>query len=122
MEFLRTWTEAFETWSFEIERLIGVGDDRVVALLHQSGTGKGSGVPVDLNFAAVHRFQDGRMVETRLHMNPADALESAGVSTLYAGVSTRTSRAGWKDLPTHGTRTSSTRPAISALTSTPTKR
>lgn len=85
MEFLWTWTEAFESWAFAIERLIGVGDDRVVALLHQWGTGKGSGAPVDLHFAAVHRFEDGRMVETRLYMNPADALESTGVSLLYAG-------------------------------------
>jgi len=41
VEFMRTWTEDFEDWSIRLERLIDAGNDRVVALLHQSATGKG---------------------------------------------------------------------------------
>ena len=48
VEWFRTWTGEFEDWSLQLERLIDAGHDRVVALTHQSGTGKGSGVPVEL--------------------------------------------------------------------------
>jgi len=30
IEFMRTWTEDFDGWSMEVERLIDAGDDRVV--------------------------------------------------------------------------------------------
>src|SRR4029450_4602539 len=43
VEFMRTWTEDFEDWSIELERLIDAGDDRVVALFRQTATGKASG-------------------------------------------------------------------------------
>jgi ketosteroid isomerase-like protein len=47
VEFMRAWSEDFERLSFRIERLVAADEDRVVALLHQSGIGKGSGVPVE---------------------------------------------------------------------------
>jgi ketosteroid isomerase-like protein len=84
MDFMRTWTGAFETWSTELEALIDPGGDRIVALMHQSGTGKGSGAPVDLRYGGVHRFEDGRLVETRLYLTAAEALEAVGLSPWYA--------------------------------------
>jgi hypothetical protein len=56
---MRAWTEDFEGWSVRVERWIDAGDDRVVALTHQSGTGKGSGVPVELNLGVVSELKDG---------------------------------------------------------------
>ena len=43
---MRLWTEQFDDYSFQVERLIDAGRDRVVALVRQAGTGKESGVPV----------------------------------------------------------------------------
>src|SRR5690349_7335832 len=40
VEFLRMWTDVFDDWTFDLGRLIDAGDDRVVALFHQSGTGR----------------------------------------------------------------------------------
>jgi ketosteroid isomerase-like protein len=78
VEFMRTWTEDFDDWSIEIERLIeGVGD-RVVALLHQSATGQGSGVPVELHFATVYELEAGRVIRMVNYADPAEALEAAG--------------------------------------------
>jgi hypothetical protein len=48
VEFVRTWTEGFDNWSLQVERLIDAGGDRVLVLTHQSATGKASGVPVNL--------------------------------------------------------------------------
>jgi ketosteroid isomerase-like protein len=79
VEFMRTWTEEFEDWSIQVERWIDVGDDRVIALTHQSATGKGSGVPVELNLGQVYELEAGRIVRVRNYLGHAQALEAAGL-------------------------------------------
>ena len=79
-KFMRTWTEDFEDWSFEIERLIAAPDDRVVVLSRQWGTGKGSGVPVEWHLGQVWELEDGRVTRIRNFLEPAEALEAAGLS------------------------------------------
>jgi ketosteroid isomerase-like protein len=80
VEFVRTWTEEFEDWSIQVERWIDAGDDRVVALTHQSATGKASGAPVELNLGQVYELQDGRIARVRNYLGHAEALEAAGLS------------------------------------------
>jgi ketosteroid isomerase-like protein len=80
LEFMRTWTEQFDDWSFQVERLVDVGDDRVVALTHQSATGRESGVPVELNVGEVWEFEEGRLVRVRNYRSQAEALEAARLS------------------------------------------
>jgi ketosteroid isomerase-like protein len=80
VEWFRTWTGEFEDWSLQLERLIDAGHDRVVALTHQSGTGKGSGVPVELNLGAVFELNDGLVVRMRTYLSQAEPLEAAGLS------------------------------------------
>ena len=74
------WTEDFDSWSLEVEQLIDAGDDRVVGLLRQWATGKGSRVPVELQFAVVYELEAGRIVRSRAYLDPADALEAVGLS------------------------------------------
>jgi ketosteroid isomerase-like protein len=83
VEFVRAWTEDFEDWSIRVERWIDAGDDRVVALTHQSATGKGSGVPVELKVGQVYELEDGRVARVRNYLSQADALEAAGLSEYY---------------------------------------
>ncbi|HZA58916.1 MAG TPA: nuclear transport factor 2 family protein, partial [Solirubrobacterales bacterium] len=66
VEFLRTWTEQFEDWSIRVERWIDAGDDRVVALTHQSAAGIGSGVPVEMKLGLVYELENGRVVQEEL--------------------------------------------------------
>jgi len=80
IEFMRMWTEDFDSWSLEVEQLIDAGDDRVVGLLRQWATGKGSRVPVELQFAVVYELEAGRIVRSRAYLDPADALEAVGLS------------------------------------------
>jgi ketosteroid isomerase-like protein len=79
IEFMRTWTEEFEEWSSRLKRLVDAGDDRVVALFHQSATGKGSGVPVALDHGAIFELDDGRVIRMRIYRTEAEALEAAGL-------------------------------------------
>ena len=80
VDWFRTWTGEFEDWSLEDERLIDAGSDRVVALTRQSATGKGSGVPVELNIGAVFELEGGRIIRMRNYLTHAEALEAAGLS------------------------------------------
>src|SRR5690242_14554900 len=79
VEFMRTWTEDFENWSVRIERLIDAGGGRVIALTHQSATGKASGVPVELDSGAIYELKDGRIVRGQLYLSHAATLEAAGL-------------------------------------------
>jgi ketosteroid isomerase-like protein len=79
-EFMRRWTEDFEGWGIQLERLIDAGDDRVVGLLHQWATGEGSGVPVELNLAIVYELDAGHAIRMCNYTTEAEALEAAGLS------------------------------------------
>jgi ketosteroid isomerase-like protein len=80
VQFMRTWSEDFEDWSIRPEKLIDVGDDRVVALVHQRATGKASGVQVDLHMAFIFDLKEGRVIRVRTFIDPAEALKAVGMS------------------------------------------
>src|SRR5918995_645766 len=80
VEWFRMWTSEFEDWSLQLERLIDAGGDRVVALTHQSATGKESGAPVELKIGVVWELKDGRVVRARNYLRHAEAIEAAGLS------------------------------------------
>ena len=79
VEFMRVWTEDFERWSVRLERLIDAGDYGVLALLHQWATGKGSGAPVELDYALVYELEDGRVIRMRNYLSQQEALEAVGL-------------------------------------------
>jgi ketosteroid isomerase-like protein len=80
LEFTDVWTQSFEEWTIRAERVIDAGGDRVVVIAQQSGTGKDSGVPVELRFGLVNTVKDGRITETVMYLTPEQALEAAGLS------------------------------------------
>lgn len=79
VEYFRTWTEDFDGWSFEVERLIEAPGDRVVALIHQTATGKGSGASVEMDAGFVYELEGGQVIRIRNYVDPAEALEAAGL-------------------------------------------
>jgi ketosteroid isomerase-like protein len=80
VEFIRAWTGEFEDYSIQFEPLIDAGDNRVVAIYRQHAVGKGSGVPVDWHAGMVIELRDGCAIRTTNYLEPADALEAAGLS------------------------------------------
>ena len=77
--FIRTWTEQFDDWSIRVERLIDADENRVVALTHQTATGKESGVPVELNVGQVWELEADRWTRVTNYLSHAEALEAAGL-------------------------------------------
>ena len=79
LDFIRTWTEQFDDWSIRVERLIDADENRVVALTHQTATGKESGVPVELNVGQVWELEADRWTRVTNYLSQAEALEAAGL-------------------------------------------
>ncbi len=71
---------AFVDFETEVNELIDAGEDRVVAMTRVAGRGRESGVAVDQRFAQVWTLQDGAVTRIESYLNPAEALEAAGLS------------------------------------------
>ena len=78
--FFRRWAGTWEYWHLHPERLIDVGDDRVVVGLYQSGRGRGSGVEVESHSGQVWTFRDGIVVRWESFDSLSEALEAVGLS------------------------------------------
>jgi ketosteroid isomerase-like protein len=72
----RSWLEAWDTFSLELEEVIDV-DGRVVALNRLRGRGKASGIPADKEVGAIFDCADGRIARMEF-CDRRHALEAAG--------------------------------------------
>jgi ketosteroid isomerase-like protein len=70
---------AWEEFWLEVQDIRDAGDDRVLGLMQVHGRGGTSGVEVDPNIAAVFQLRDGRVSGLSTFMDPAEALEAAGL-------------------------------------------
>src|SRR4051794_20968867 len=77
-EFMHDWREAGEDWELEVEDLLDAGES-VVAVVRQRGRSKATGLPVEMRFAMVWAFRDGKQVLMRMYASPDEALEAAGL-------------------------------------------
>ena len=78
-EFMLRWTEDFANYSIHREQLIDAGENRVVAFFTQSGTGKGSGAPVDQRYAVVYELEKGQLVRLLVYLDREAALQAVGL-------------------------------------------
>jgi ketosteroid isomerase-like protein len=75
----RRWTEAWEEFTTELEQIVDAGE-RLVVICTVHLRGKHSGAPVTLRYAYLYTLRDGKVIHIRSYLNPADALEAAGLS------------------------------------------
>lgn len=79
-ELIREMDEAFASYEQTPERIIEAADDTVIALIRLTGTGRGSGVPVEQRHAHVWQLRDGKFVHGKGYLTHAEALEALGLS------------------------------------------
>ena len=79
-EFVDTWIGEFDAYSIQLERLVDAGGNGVVAFMHQTASGKGSGTPADWHSAAIFELENGKVARVQNYADPAEALEAAGLS------------------------------------------
>lgn len=71
--FFRGWIDSFDGFRVEPERVVA-HDDKLIAIVHQSGRGRASGVRVDARLAHVWTVSDGRAVRWEAVADPDAAL------------------------------------------------
>jgi uncharacterized protein len=76
--FLSEWLATWEEWVLEAESFREAGDT-VVAVMHQRGRSKTSGLQVDMHFAQVWTLRDGKIARMEMYADPAEAFEAAGL-------------------------------------------
>ena len=71
--FFHSWIDSFDGFRVEPEQVVESGD-RLIAVVHQSGRGRASGIQVDARLAHVWTVQDGRAIRWEAVADPEDAL------------------------------------------------
>jgi ketosteroid isomerase-like protein len=77
--FLREWVAAWDDWELHVEALHEAGD-KVLALVHQHGRSRASGLPVDMSFAQVWTLRDGKQTRMEMYSDPNEALRAVGLA------------------------------------------
>lgn len=78
----RTWhfAEIWGDFTMEPVEFIDAGDEVVVAVIALSGSGKGSGVPLDARVVFVYELRDGKVVRDRAFTSGSEVRRAAGLS------------------------------------------
>ena len=74
----RKYIDEWEDFRFEPEELIELGRDRLLSIGRMKATGRGSGVPVDTEWAALFTTLDGRVIREQIFLDRGEALKAAG--------------------------------------------
>jgi ketosteroid isomerase-like protein len=78
-QFLADWTSAWEDWRLDLKELHDAGDE-VVAIVHQSGRSKATGLPVDMELAQLWTFRDGKEIRMCMYSDPEEALRAVDLN------------------------------------------
>ena len=76
----REYFRGFVDLRIEAERIIDLGDDRVLVLCRQTARGKLSGAPFEQELADLLTLKDGKIVGMAAYWRRAEALEAVGLS------------------------------------------
>jgi ketosteroid isomerase-like protein len=77
--FYRRWFGTWDNLEIAPQRFIDLDGDRVLVLLSIRGTGKGSGVDVNMATADLYELRQGRVVRHTGYPDQAEALEAVGL-------------------------------------------
>ena len=78
VEAMRVWRGAWDDWTGEVDELIDAGN-KVLMVLRESGTGKGSGADVSQDTFFLLTLEEGLIVRSQIFVNRHRALEAAGL-------------------------------------------
>ena len=71
---------AFDEYDYKVERLTDLGSGAIVAVVTETGRGKGSHVPVDRHVATLYTLIERKIVRVTQFGTEQEALEAAGLS------------------------------------------
>jgi ketosteroid isomerase-like protein len=77
LTWLGQWLEAWDDFRIEVLEMEPVGDRHVVTTIHQSGTGRESGIPVEMDVAYMLDIRGGKVAALQMYLNREDAVAVA---------------------------------------------
>jgi hypothetical protein len=77
--FFAEWTDAYEEWTLEVERITDAGESHVVVAARQRGRLRGSDSWVALRAWLLYTVESGLLVRAEVYATPEEALEAAGL-------------------------------------------
>jgi ketosteroid isomerase-like protein len=78
LRWISQWNDAWESFHMEVDEIVPVGEHHVVARIHASGRGRGSGVEVVLRDTGyVYDVREGRSVYLGSHSSFEEAIADA---------------------------------------------
>jgi ketosteroid isomerase-like protein len=76
---LRDWTAAFDDFRVEADRVLEMGDDRLVVFVRNTGRLREGGAPIENRFIHVWTIRDGKAIRMEGYLDEEMALEAAGL-------------------------------------------
>jgi ketosteroid isomerase-like protein len=78
--FLEAWIEPYDRWSYEVDKVLDAGGNRVVVTVHQRGKPRGSDSWIDARFAIVYTIEGELIQRGQVYASADEALEAVGLS------------------------------------------
>jgi ketosteroid isomerase-like protein len=75
--FIEAWSSPYDEWSYEVEELLPVGENQVVAKLYQRGKPRGSAGWIDLRYGILYTIEGGVVQRAAVYATVDQALEAA---------------------------------------------
>jgi ketosteroid isomerase-like protein len=72
--YYQDWVDTFDGLRTEVEEVLGEAGENLAVVLHVSGRGRESGVPVDARYYVLYTIREGLIVRGREYATPAEAL------------------------------------------------
>jgi len=79
-ELAAFWSQQFDQYQQDPEKFIDLGDDQVLALLHQRGRIKGSRNRIEQPIGYIAHIREGKLTEVHVYFSWEATLEAAGLS------------------------------------------
>ena len=79
LTFRAAWMEPYDDFSYEPEKILDAGANRIVVTLHQRGKPRGSDSWVEMHYGLVYTIEEGLISRGDFYASPEAALEAAGL-------------------------------------------
>jgi ketosteroid isomerase-like protein len=80
LRFLDEWLEVWDNFETDVEEIVAAPDGRVLSLAWQRGTGRESGLPMEMEWALIGTVRDGRVVRVEHYDDRLEAFAAVGLS------------------------------------------
>jgi ketosteroid isomerase-like protein len=77
--FVHEWAGTFDGWHLKLIDVTPVDARSAISEWEQTGTGHGSGAPVEMRFAQILKVQDGLTIRLTTYLDVAEARRAAGL-------------------------------------------